>query len=643
MHLSYYKRTLFWILILQAVSILVYYKIFGFKVPRVCYGSKIEARAKIISYPQEAKKYQRIYAEIISVNGEKKNYRVVIYSRKISVSCFDRVILKGVINPVDSTAVLPASNWRRYLEIRNILGEMHEPEIKIFSKPNFLFRTAVSIHEYMSRFFSRNFAEYSSIVSGIVMGDRKGMSFSLKRAFQDSGAMHLLVASGSNVGFIAFIIYLLGSFIGLGKRCSYVFSLFFCGIYVVSAGMDPPLKRAFIMFAFALAGFALERESGAFQGLLVAAFLILVFNPKALFDAGFQMSFIATYSIIVGMGSWKKIIWGINRYLMPLFAVSFFAQISLYPLIGHYFQRVSFISGLSNMIFVPMSAVIMFSSFVGAFVEKIPYLGVFLISLAKYFVVAFKFLVVKTASMPFSAGYVASPGIPFMTGYFAIVFIVLHYPLFKQKNKVLVPLVIAFFLLLATHFVRERREIYLAPSAGGGIVFLKEPGCGMMVFNPSGNGTRISRAVLGLGENKIKALFFNSLSWPYSAAFSAVRELKTENLFVPFGRLNLSSLEDIRLGSEKGTYLRSFWPGEEVVVCGLRAKARWAAFKGRNGEFTRKGFSGDYDRISWEIYSKNFGMKVYAAGRTLDLRIGDAKKEIRLKKGKIVKVTVLYR
>ena len=111
--------------------------------------------------------------------------------------------------------------------------------------------------------------------------------------------MHLLVASGSNVGFVTILIYFLCSLFIVSRYKKSFLALFFALIYTLIAGADAPLIRAYLMTLTSTIGFLLGRKSGLLQGLILAGFLILLFNPQSLFEAGFEMSFLATLAIVL--------------------------------------------------------------------------------------------------------------------------------------------------------------------------------------------------------------------------------------------------------------------------------------------------------------------------------------------------------
>ena len=74
--------------------------------------------------------------------------------------------------------------------------------------------------------------------------------------------MHLLVASGGNVGFVTLIVYFLCSLLGLKRLARALLALSFALLYTFAAGADAPLTRAYIMTLAATIGFILGRKSG---------------------------------------------------------------------------------------------------------------------------------------------------------------------------------------------------------------------------------------------------------------------------------------------------------------------------------------------------------------------------------------------
>lgn len=636
MRFSYYKRPLFIVLAVYILSIVFYSKPKDFAPPEeIIYGKNVRMTAVVDSYPAKVRTKNRVYLKVFKINGEKADFSLVAYFDYLKAGYKDRVSLKGRIRRIKSHPFPGVLDWKKYLTRRGVLGEMRNPEMEIEKKANFAFRTARKIREHTLDFFMKHVSTHPAVMAGVVMGEKRKLDRDLIKAFRDSGAMHLLVASGSNVGFVAFLSYFLCSMARLKKKYSYAVAISLCGIYTIAAGFDPPLKRAFIMFAFALTGFVLERESGVFQGLVMAAFLILLFEPRALFDAGFQMSFMATYAIAVGISLWGKKFSGPGwrKYLLAPAAVSFFAQVGLYPLIALYFHRVSLVSLFGNIIFVPFASLLMFGGFFAVGLESVPFLGEVSARLLSLLNGLFVFSVESASALPFAAVDVSPPGFIFVLFYYLAFLTLLHFPLIKNRANALIPAGLSLLLLLGQASPGGKAvKITAASHYWNGVFFVDYPGCGLMVFNPAVDEEKLSDAALELGHGKIKAVFITSPS-PTGAGFEKLLKSKREieNVFVPFWqkieRKHLAAVEK----SGSAPYMKKMWPGEKFNLCGAQISAAWPL----NAWGTNRGFAGPSDKVDWKVSAAGFSVRTRDRGRCLEINCGGKKRKICAKEGKV--------
>jgi len=123
--------------------------------------------------------------------------------------------------------------------------------------------------------------ERAALLAGIALGDAGALSDELARSVRDAGAAHLLVASGSNIGFAAAAAALLGLAAGLRPGARAVLTLAAAGFYTLMTGADPPCVRAWVMLAAALWARALGRETTASAALTFAAAALLAVDPAS--------------------------------------------------------------------------------------------------------------------------------------------------------------------------------------------------------------------------------------------------------------------------------------------------------------------------------------------------------------------------
>ena len=125
-------------------------------------------------------------------------------------------------------------------------------------------------------------------------------------------------------------------------------------------GFSPSVVRAVIMAIIVLIGQILYRETDIITSLSFAAVILLVFSPITLFNMGFQLSFAATFSLILFYKHIKKLLSFkfIPKYLTDLLAVTLSAQLGVLPITAFYFNKISLISVFTNIVVVPLTGII---------------------------------------------------------------------------------------------------------------------------------------------------------------------------------------------------------------------------------------------------------------------------------------------
>jgi competence protein ComEC len=139
--------------------------------------------------------------------------------------------------------------------------------------------------------------ERRAVLEGIVLGDGSALSPRLRHDFQASGLYHLLAVSGQNVVFVAVGALTLAWLLGVGRFVGELGALAGIAAYVLAVGPQPSVIRAGIAGSLASLAWLSGRLRDAWQALLVAAIALLAWNPYAVYDPGFQLSFAAVAAI----------------------------------------------------------------------------------------------------------------------------------------------------------------------------------------------------------------------------------------------------------------------------------------------------------------------------------------------------------
>lgn len=186
-------------------------------------------------------------------------------------------------------------------------------------------------------------ADQAALILGIFFGDKTAIDEGIATDLSRSGLMHAFAVSGLHVGYvILFIISICAVFrLGLGWRLA-ILALFLT-FYCAMVGFTPSVLRASLMAVMLYIGLNLGRERDGYTALAAAAFLILLFEPKAMLQISFQLSFAAMLGILY----FRPLFHGLLRRRFPgkaALIIMFSAQLGIMPLLVYYFHTVSFIS-----------------------------------------------------------------------------------------------------------------------------------------------------------------------------------------------------------------------------------------------------------------------------------------------------------
>lgn len=137
----------------------------------------------------------------------------------------------------------------------------------------------------------------AALFDAIVIGDRSELDRDVKTSFQSTGTFHILVVSGMNVGILAFAFFWFFRRLRLGDLLATACTLIATFGYAWLTDLGSPILRAAWTLTIYLLARLLYRESSRLNALGIAAMLILACDPEALFDAGFQMTFLSVIVI----------------------------------------------------------------------------------------------------------------------------------------------------------------------------------------------------------------------------------------------------------------------------------------------------------------------------------------------------------
>ena len=346
-----------------------------------------------------------------------------------------------------------AFNYERYLRLQGIRvrGFVNDPRKIVLIREGQGDPARQALEQFRTRIRDRirtraPFPE-GTLIQAMTLGEQSEIPRAIQDRFNRTGTSHIIAISGFNVGIIALIaFYLVRTLLKTSEtlllrfniqRLSALFAFGPVVFYAFVAGLGMSTVRALLMTLALLVTILMGRGRDLFNTLALAAFAILVVSPAALFDISFQLSFTAVAAILLMMPgiterltAWKNKAEGrparlgrrITADLCLFVAVSAACTLGTLPFIVYYFNRISNITLVANLLLVPiLGFVVLPLSMVLIVVAPLSEtLSALLIDMTAVLTRLCLDLNDWLASIPGSSSIVTTPTIPELAAYYAI-------------------------------------------------------------------------------------------------------------------------------------------------------------------------------------------------------------------------------
>ncbi|WP_027407865.1 DNA internalization-related competence protein ComEC/Rec2 [Anoxybacteroides tepidamans] len=303
-------------------------------------GDQLKGIVKTIN---ESEKLQLVYR----IKSEREQQQ--LSGIQIGMIC----TFRGTLKTPEPARNIGAFDYRRYLRFQHIHWIVQPSSFSLrHCRP-----TPLTVYESLLLMRKKGLDDIESsfpsstvgIVQALVYGERTEMDDSLLDAYQKLGLVHLLAISGSHVTLLVrACFYMFIRFIT--REQAALVLLLLLPVYTVITGASPSVVRASLT-AMILLWFSYKKSIILPLDALSAVFLaMLIVQPYALFQAGFQLSFIVSFTLILSIEI-------IEQYLSPLtrlFMTTLIAQISALPFLLYHFFEFSLLSLPFNIVFIPL-------------------------------------------------------------------------------------------------------------------------------------------------------------------------------------------------------------------------------------------------------------------------------------------------
>jgi competence protein ComEC len=345
-------------------------------------------RGIVVSYPDHGPERSRFVLKPLNAPG----YLQVIYDHTRDPEYFqidygDELIIRAPVR-APTRREQDSFDYPEYLRRRDIWGIVwvyRESQVRLVARRQgfFLLQWGYDLRRELFARIEKNLSlEQSALLKGLLFGERESLPQEIQNAFRDAGVMHVLAVSGANLGMILALLALVLRWWGFNFTRLYFLATPIVLLYLFVVGFEVSLVRATVMFFFLTIGFflaergwMLKRWADPLQSLATAALAILLFDPEALFEASFQLSFAGTLGILLAViYLWPRIeerfrlapqfpreeSWWRRglRWFVIFVLVSLAAQLAVAPVTAYQFHRVYLWGAIvGNLIIVPLVTV----------------------------------------------------------------------------------------------------------------------------------------------------------------------------------------------------------------------------------------------------------------------------------------------
>ncbi len=443
---------------------------------------KIEKVKELEKDERERNKYTSYYTKDGLMHNPPKYIRININNKKYQPKFGDYVEVGANLIPIPKQAFPGSYNINRVFYYEQIGGigyngyvfKHHHPEEKsLMSKLiNKAYNTREAINNRIIDIVGK---ENGTLLGSFITGIRGRIRETDYNTMTNAGLAHIIAISGLNMAIVMGLVFIVirrilvqSEYIALKfdtKKFAAIFAIIFGFLYLSITGFPVSANRAYLMSVLFFIGIILDREGDTMRFLALAAILILFNEPNLIFDAGFQLSFLAVISLIAGFKFLKE--HGINTfttnkllkpfyYLFAILMSSVFAEIAVLPILIFSFNNYTPYNLITNMIAIPLSGFITLP-FATFSILLFPFnLEKYLLLPASYSLSIILKLSEHIVSLPYSVQIVSSPPIASIV---LMIFGFLWFALWEEKWRYFG--ILLFIIGIITSLFKEMPDVII--------------------------------------------------------------------------------------------------------------------------------------------------------------------------------------
>jgi competence protein ComEC len=419
-----------------------------------------------------------------------------------------RVEISGVIAKPPLPLAEGLFDYRDYLQTRGIYYELKTSSTNDWQLRDLVMAAPPLTDRFLN--WSKHTLAYGlpaedeplRLLWAMTLGWRTAFTGDISEPFLRAGTMHLFAIDGLRIALISGMLVALLRVLQISRAWCGIIAIPAIWFYTAATGWESSAIRASVMMTIVLGGWSLKRPANLINSLAAAAFIILLWEPRQLFEASFQLSFFVV--LVIGLMTtplntiadrllrhdpllpnellphWRRSLISFLRLLARYCVLSFAAWIGSIPLSAKYFHLFSPVSTFANIVAVPLGTLALMSN-LGALVcgAWFPFATELFNYAAWFFMSAMTNVSEWFTKIPGSFFYVPAPSWWTIAIYYAVLIGGLSGWLFAPRRRswssaILILVAMIYFW----HWQQSRNETELTvlPLNGGHAIFVDAAG-----------------------------------------------------------------------------------------------------------------------------------------------------------------------
>lgn len=515
--------------------------------PRPDLENRTKFEFRVRSYKTKSSEYKNINAKTgINIYDNRRKFDNILTG--------DILELEGYVKPPFEATNPGQFDYKKYLEKKGIftLTNVRYDAWTIVEHPKtgtgFLIQ---QLNKIKNKAVDENRKYLKSpkleVLEGMVFGDYAiPVPKEVKQTFIKSGLLHLLAASGMNVGFIFGFWFFFASKLRIPYKPKMIVGAVLVVFYSLLTGLPPSIMRAAFMTEFLIIGKLFDRKSDTVTLLTVVCTIMLLINPFWLADVSFQLSYLTTFGILLCTQPLLEKTKPVPEFLAGAVIIPLVAQIWASPVQIFHFNNFSTYSVIANILVLPFIGIITFAGFIGNTASFLPLIGskiCFLFDkIAEPFIDIVLFVANYISNLPGALYYFAKPEIPAIIIFYcfvtAVLFGIKKNFSSKKLNITLLILLISLLIFTFKNNFDKKLELVFFDVGQGDAIFIHTPDNKNILVDtgPGGRYTPAKSIIIpylhGRGINSLDAAVLTHPDFDHIGGITAI--LKNINVKTVF-------------------------------------------------------------------------------------------------------------